>query len=119
MDIVFTLDHLAESAPHFLLQAAQSRNEALSLLKRDPAFDLVVLNGRMSDGSALECLREVRYQGIDLPFVVIAEQGVLSAVNRLIRGGGAVPVERCYSFPVGIFTREVKGPPSSSDLGKG
>jgi PAS domain S-box-containing protein len=75
MDIVFTLNHLAESAPHFLLQGAQSRNEVLSLLKRDPAFDLVVLNRRMSDGSALECLREFRYQGIDLPFVVIAEQG--------------------------------------------
>src|ERR1019366_1652983 len=30
-----------------------------------------------------------------------------------------VPVERRYSFPVGIFTREVKAPRSSSDLGKG
>src|SRR5262249_36295706 len=28
-------------------------------------------------------------------------------------------VERRYSFPVGFFTREVKAPPSSSDLGKG
>jgi Domain of unknown function (DUF6431) len=29
-----------------------------------------------------------------------------------------VPVERRYSFPVGIFAREVKGPPSSRSLGK-
>jgi hypothetical protein len=30
-----------------------------------------------------------------------------------------VPAEKRYSSPVGIFTREVKGPPASSDLGKG
>jgi hypothetical protein len=40
----------------------------------------------------------------------------LSAVNRLIVAEKDVPVERRYSFPVGIFTREVKAPPSSSDL---
>jgi len=44
---------------------------------------------------------------------------VLSAINRLIVAEERVPVERRYSFPVGIFTREVKAPRSSSDLGKG
>jgi hypothetical protein len=33
-----------------------------------------------------------------------------SAINRLIAAEEGVPVERRYSFPVGIFTREVKGP---------
>ncbi len=42
-----------------------------------------------------------------------------SAINRLIVAEEGVPVERRYSFPVGIFTREVKAPRSSSDLGKG
>ena len=43
----------------------------------------------------------------------------VSVINRLIVAEEDVPVERRYSFPVGIFGREVKGPPSSSDLGKG
>src|SRR5476649_2908224 len=42
-----------------------------------------------------------------------------SVINRLIVAEEGVPVERRYSFPVGIFTREVKAPRSSSDLGKG
>ena len=43
----------------------------------------------------------------------------LPAINRLIGAEEDGPVERRYSFPVGIFTREVKAPRSSSDLGKG
>jgi len=43
----------------------------------------------------------------------------LSAINRLIVAEEGVPVEKRYSFPVGIFAREVKAPRSSSDLGKG
>jgi hypothetical protein len=50
---------------------------------------------------------------------VADKRGELSAINRLIVAEEAVPVERRYSFPVGIFAREVKGPPASSDLGKG
>ena len=34
----------------------------------------------------------------------------LSVINRLIVAEEYVPVERRYSFSVGIFTREVKGP---------
>ena len=34
----------------------------------------------------------------------------LSVINRLIVAEKGVPVERRYSFPVGIFTREVKAP---------
>lgn len=48
-----------------------------------------------------------------------SENGEPSAINRLIVAEEGVPVERRYSFPVGIFTREVKAPRSSSDLGKG
>jgi len=43
---------------------------------------------------------------LDAPRCEIAE---LSAINRLIEAEEGVPVERRYSFPVGIFTREVKG----------
>ena len=37
-------------------------------------------------------------------------QRELSAINRLIVAEEDVPVEKRYSFPVGIFAREVKGP---------
>src|SRR5260370_41059709 len=41
------------------------------------------------------------------------------AINRLIVAEENVPVERRYSFPVELFTPQVKAPPSSSDLWKG
>jgi hypothetical protein len=46
-------------------------------------------------------------------------QREVSAINRLIVAEEDVPVERRYSFPVGIFAREVKGPrPRVRILGK-
>ncbi len=62
-------------------------------------------------------------QSTETLFLQMAESGAVdrepSAINRLIVAEEGVPVERRYSFPVGIFTREVKAPRSSSDLGKG
>jgi hypothetical protein len=46
-------------------------------------------------------------------------QSVLSVINRLIVAEEGVPVERRYSFPVGIFTGEVKALLAGSILGKG
>ena len=48
-----------------------------------------------------------------------AKECEVSGISRLMVAEEDVLVERRYSFPVGIFTREVKAPPSSSDLWKG
>jgi hypothetical protein len=74
-----------------------------------------------SDG-VLQGIRDTAQRNsVIVPWNAVAGSaiGELSAINRLIVAEEDKPVERRYSFPVGIFTREVKAPRSSSDLGKG
>jgi len=105
------------SAPYSQIHTQFNREPLAAALKQDGigySFLGKELGGRPADKT---CYENGRVQYPKVAATPIFRE--LSVINRLIVAEEGVPVERRYSFPVGIFTREVKAPRSSSDLGKG
>jgi signal transduction histidine kinase len=74
MDVDLTVQCLAETAPHLIVQSTPSIQEALQLLDAAHNFDLVLTDLKMVPLNALDLLREARMRGIHLPFIVITSR---------------------------------------------
>src|SRR6185503_19146242 len=62
-DIDLTLEHFADSAAHFILEVVHSPSHALAVLQEDK-FDLVLVDLRMPEMTALDLLREAKHLGL-------------------------------------------------------
>jgi signal transduction histidine kinase len=87
MDIDLTLQHFAREAPHLRVEVVETCGRALEILGRRQDFDLVMIDLRMEDMTALEMLHEARHRGIVLPFVVITGKGGEEAAVAALRLG--------------------------------
>jgi PAS domain S-box-containing protein len=88
-DADLTRRHFADAAPHLHLEVVRSATEALQALT--PAgggqFDLVLTDLRLPDISALDLLREVRRNGLLVPFIVITGRGDEEAAVAALKLG--------------------------------
>lgn len=87
MDVELTQSHFAAHAPHLHLTVVNGCVEALQLLEKPHAFDLVLTDLRVPGMDALEFLHEARQRNIELPFVVITGKGDESTAVALLRLG--------------------------------
>jgi CheY-like chemotaxis protein len=87
MDRELTATRLAALGPHLALTTVATPAEALGLLARDPAFDLVLTDLRTPGMSALEFLREARQRGLEVPCIVVTGQGDEEAAVAALRLG--------------------------------
>jgi PAS domain S-box-containing protein len=93
-DVDLTLTHLAEVAPHFRVETADSASAALARL-RESEFDLVLADLRLPEMNALELLRQTKDHGLDVPFVVVTGGGdEITAIAALKLGAYDYIVKR-------------------------
>ena len=85
-DIDLTLEHFADSAAHFILEVVHSPSHALALLQEDK-FDLVLVDLRMPEMTALDLLREAKHLGLLAPFIIITGQGDEAAAVAALKLG--------------------------------
>jgi DNA-binding NarL/FixJ family response regulator len=85
-DIDLTLRHFAEFAAHFILKVVHSPKHALTLLQEDN-FDLVLVDLRMPDMTALDLLREAKHLGLLAPFIIITGKGDEAAAVAALKLG--------------------------------
>jgi PAS domain S-box-containing protein len=85
-DIDLTLEHFADSAAHFILEVVHSPSHALALLQED-RFDLVLVDLRMPEMTALDLLREAKHLGLLAPFIIITGQGDEAAAVAALKLG--------------------------------
>ncbi len=85
-DIDLTLEHFADSAAHFILEVVHSPKHALALLQQDN-FDLVLVDLRMPEMTALDLLKEAKHLGLQAPFIVITGQGDEAAAVAALKLG--------------------------------
>jgi PAS domain S-box-containing protein len=85
-DIDLTLEHFAGSAAHFILEVVHSPSHALALLHEDQ-FDLVLVDLRMPEMTALDLLREAKHLGLLAPFIIITGQGDEAAAVAALKLG--------------------------------
>ena len=96
-DIDLTVRHFAEAAPNLEVQAASSAGEALSLLSAGH-YDLLLVDLRMPDMSALELLQETRRHGLRIPFVVITGGGDEAAAVAALKLGAYDYIVKTNSY---------------------
>jgi PAS domain S-box-containing protein len=90
MDIELTIRYFAEIAPSFAVEVVESCREALTKLEVADAYDLVLIDLRMPDQSALEFIREARRRHLAVPpFIVISGKGDDAAAIATLRMGAA------------------------------
>ena len=93
-DVDLTVTHLAEVAPHLRVETVYSAPEALARLGVEQ-FDLVLADLRLPEMNALELLRQLNHQNLDLAFIVVTGGGdELTAVAALKRGASDYIVKR-------------------------
>jgi PAS domain S-box-containing protein len=85
-DIDLTLEHFADSAAHFMLEVVHSPKHALALLQED-SFDLVLVDLRMPEMTALDLLREAKHLGQPAPFIIITGKGDEAAAVAALKLG--------------------------------
>ena len=90
MDIDLLQQHLAELAPHFVLDAVHTCAEALARLEQAPDYDLALVDLRMPDMSGLDFVREAKRRHLHLPsFVVISGKGDEATAVAALKLGAA------------------------------
>jgi signal transduction histidine kinase len=85
-DIDLTLQHFAEAAPHLNLETVHSATHALNKLRTD-TYDLVLTDLRTPDMTALDLLRETKYRGLRIPFIIITGHGDETAAVAALKLG--------------------------------
>ena len=85
-DIDLTLEHFADSAAHFTLEVVHSPSHALTLLQEEK-FDLVLVDLRMPEMTALDLLREAKHLGLLTPFIIITGRGDEAAAVAALKLG--------------------------------
>jgi two-component system, cell cycle sensor histidine kinase and response regulator CckA len=78
---------LAKQAPEIRLEIATSLHEARARLAHDTAFDLVLTDLRLPDGTGLELLSEIRSRGWPFAVVVVTGSGDEDSVVAALRAG--------------------------------
>ena len=86
-DIDLTMTYLAEAAAPVTVEVADSGEQALRLLLGGSKFDLVLIDLRMPDMSALDILREAKHRGLAVPFLVITGKGDEAAAVAALKLG--------------------------------
>jgi PAS domain S-box-containing protein len=86
MDIDLTLRHVAETAPHLVVDTVHTCAEALVRLAQSSAYDLALIDVRMPDQNGLDFVREARVRRLPLPpFIMISgagdEESAVTAFN--------------------------------------
>jgi len=87
MDAELAEAHFAVAAPDLRLQVTASADDALSMLERRVAFDLVLTDLRLPGMSAMELMRAAQHRGIETPFVIITGCGDEATAVALLRLG--------------------------------
>ena len=85
-DIDLTLEHFADSAPQFILEVLYSPNQALARLQENN-FDLVLVDLRMPEMTALDLLKEAKHRSLQVPFIIITGQGDEAAAVAALKLG--------------------------------
>jgi two-component system cell cycle sensor histidine kinase/response regulator CckA len=85
-DVDLTMAHFAEVAAPFQLDVTSSSRDALDIVSRG-GIDLVLIDLRMPDMSALEVLREMKRKALETPVVVITGKGDESAALAALKLG--------------------------------
>jgi signal transduction histidine kinase len=85
-DIDLTVNHLAAEAPHLHIEVVRSSRDALARLTSG-GIDLLLVDLRMPDLSAIELLREARAAQLTPPVVVVTGQGDEAAAVAAVRLG--------------------------------
>lgn len=73
-DVALTVRHLRGHAPHLLLEAAPTGDEALRRLKAGD-LDLLLLDFRLPDLDGIQVLQGMRDQGISTPVIMVTGHG--------------------------------------------
>jgi PAS domain S-box-containing protein len=85
-DADLTRRHIAEAAPHLHLEVVDTSGAALDRASGGKA-DLVLIDLRMPDMSALEFMREARYRQVSVPVIVITGRGDETAAAAALKLG--------------------------------
>jgi DNA-binding NtrC family response regulator len=75
-----------ESEPSYEIQTSLSRNDALTIIKRD-AIDIVVTDLKLKDGTGLEILAFIQEKYPKISVIVITAYGSIDSAIEAIRGG--------------------------------
>ncbi len=68
------------------LHRIKNMNEAMKVLRKDH-YDIVLLDYVLPDGNALDFLKTLRQEGLDIPVVIITGQGDEMIASQLIQAG--------------------------------
>ncbi len=74
-DVNLVKRELKKSATHFLVDVAASCEEAFLSLKKEPGYDVVLLDLRLPDGDGISVLSEVRRLGLPACVIVMTAFG--------------------------------------------
>ena len=86
-DADLTLRNLARQAPDVVLTQAANLAEAEALLSHADAFDLVLADLKLPDGSGLELLTRIREQKLPLAVVMLTGSGDQDAAVTALQAG--------------------------------
>jgi diguanylate cyclase (GGDEF)-like protein len=85
-DIEQTVTHFAEVAAHLRVEVVRTCSDAVQRLQEEEP-DLVLVDVRMPDMNGLEFLREARHRGVDVPIIVISDEGDEAAAVAAMKLG--------------------------------
>ncbi len=84
-DLLFR--ELARHAPDYQVDVVPTLHEARACLARDAAYDLVLVDLRLPDGSGLDLLNEIREQALPMAIVVLTGSGDEEAAIAALKAG--------------------------------
>jgi PAS domain S-box-containing protein len=67
--------YLSEKAPHITTKNINSGKELLKLLDIGNDFDILLMELFLPDTTALELIKELKYKGINIPFIILTGMG--------------------------------------------
>lgn len=82
----FLIQTYLEEDPHFVLSPAATLKDAKTAV-RENSFDFILLDYNLPDGTALDFLRYLKQQGLDMPVAVVTGIGDEIKAKEMIQNG--------------------------------
>ncbi len=94
-DIDLTVRYFSDKAPHLIPEVCKSIPEGLARLQGGKTYEMILIDLRMPEMSALDFLSELKTLGFSLPCIVVTGQGdEIAAVSALRLGAYDYIVKR-------------------------